>query len=364
MKRFISILLLLTMIVASFALAEGTEADGSIALQKGSKGEEVEALQQRLILLGYLEGAADGKFGDMTRSAVEKVQSAHDLEVTGIAGEDELDALSEELRAYAQRAVIVAMTNAQATDVFAEDGSYDPSKFHSYADESGFYMTLESEGIWTEDGRDNWFVENIQLGMHGYETCLWASLNVRFDGTNFEVSNVLYCIATPEDMDSGDPSKLEEGEIDASEDAPYLTVPSGMVKGERESEILARQAAAEQEAAAERQRWIDDQFSADDGSHAGLRTLILDRLGASESYEHIETTWVEIVDESVMSKINLVLQGSKFAQRVKVGNLFIETVFSIEDEEGNVLTGTAYAIAEYESETLTLLGIVGLEAEE
>ena len=362
MKRVASILLVLIIMIASLALAEGTEAAGSAALQKGSKGDEVVALQQRLILLGYLEGIADGKFGNMTQTAVEAVQSAHSLEVTGIAGEAEFDALSEELQVYAQRAAVVAMTNAQATDVFAEDGSYDPAKFHSYADESGFYMTLESEGAWLEEGRDMWRVENIQLGMEGDEKCLWASLNVCFDGTNFEVSNVSYCIATPEDLDSGDPEKIAEEEITGSEATPFLTVAPSLVMEERESVILALRAAAEQEAAAERRQWIDAQFS-EDGSHPGLKALILEQLSAPETYEHVETTWVEIVDEGVMSKINLVLQGSKFAQRVKVGNLFIETDFTVKDEEGNELAGTAYAIAEFESGALTLLGIVGLAEE-
>lgn len=364
MKRFASILLLFVLLTASLALAEGAESAGFVPMQKGSKGDDVQALQQRLILLGYLQGTADGKFGDMTRAAVEAVQHAHSLEITGVAGEDELDALSEEIREYAQRAVIVAMTNAQAEDVFAEDGSFDPARFHSYVDESGFYMTLNSEGAWIEEDRDAWRVENIQLDMAGYETCMWASMNVCFDGTSFAVSNVTYCIATPEDMDSGDPDKLREEEIEASEDTPFLTVAASLVMGERESEILAREAAAEQESAAERQRWIDDQFDAEDGSHAGVEALILEKLSAPESYEHVETSWVEIVDESTMTKINLVLQGSKFPQRVKVGNLFINTTFHVKDEEGAERTGIAYAIAEYESDSLTLLGIVGLEADE
>ena len=44
-------------------------------LQRGSRGDEVKALQQRLIQLGYLEGEADGQFGKITASAIEAAQS-------------------------------------------------------------------------------------------------------------------------------------------------------------------------------------------------------------------------------------------------------------------------------------------------
>lgn len=54
-------------------------------LQKGDKGEEVRALQERLVALGYLNGAADGDFGNKTEAAVKDFQSANALEPTGIA---------------------------------------------------------------------------------------------------------------------------------------------------------------------------------------------------------------------------------------------------------------------------------------
>ena len=55
-----------------------------ILLQKGSKGEDVRNVQQRLIELGYLKGAADGDYGNQTKAAVEAFQRASSLEVTGI----------------------------------------------------------------------------------------------------------------------------------------------------------------------------------------------------------------------------------------------------------------------------------------
>ena len=55
------------------------------ALQKGSKGSNVAALQSRLKELGFLNDIADGVFGGNTQKAVEAFQDANGLEVTGIA---------------------------------------------------------------------------------------------------------------------------------------------------------------------------------------------------------------------------------------------------------------------------------------
>lgn len=54
-------------------------------LQKGDKGDEVKALQQRLIDLKYLNDTADGSYGKKTQSAVERFQSKNSLTETGIA---------------------------------------------------------------------------------------------------------------------------------------------------------------------------------------------------------------------------------------------------------------------------------------
>ena len=55
-------------------------------LSKGSEGEDVRALQLRLLELGYDPGDADGKFGSGTREAVKAFQKRNGLSVDGIAG--------------------------------------------------------------------------------------------------------------------------------------------------------------------------------------------------------------------------------------------------------------------------------------
>ena len=70
--------------------AETTEPELDLSqytiLQNGSHGDEVKALQKRLIELKYLsEGSADGSFGNKTENAVKKFQGKADLDATGIA---------------------------------------------------------------------------------------------------------------------------------------------------------------------------------------------------------------------------------------------------------------------------------------
>ncbi len=54
-------------------------------LQKGSKGEDVRKLQQRLKDLGYLTGSVDGDFGKGTAGAVSRFQKNAGLGETGVA---------------------------------------------------------------------------------------------------------------------------------------------------------------------------------------------------------------------------------------------------------------------------------------
>ncbi len=64
---------------------DGLDTRMYTTLQKGSKGDEVKELQQRLIDLHYLEDQADGSYGNNTKKAVEKFQTAIKMEATGIA---------------------------------------------------------------------------------------------------------------------------------------------------------------------------------------------------------------------------------------------------------------------------------------
>ena len=63
----------------------GTETT-YVTLKKGSKGDDVMKLQQRLKDLGYLKGNADGEYGKGTEKAVKAFQKRAGLKQDGVAG--------------------------------------------------------------------------------------------------------------------------------------------------------------------------------------------------------------------------------------------------------------------------------------
>lgn len=67
------------------ALLEEEEYIERPTVQRGDKGDEAKAVQERLIELGFLSGVADGDFGKKSEAAVMLFQKANGLEETGIA---------------------------------------------------------------------------------------------------------------------------------------------------------------------------------------------------------------------------------------------------------------------------------------
>ena len=76
-------------IVAEYTVPDSTfEVENKtvyVEQMKGSRGNAVKNIQQKLIDLGYLDGKADGVYGSMTEEAVKKAQTELGLPVTGIA---------------------------------------------------------------------------------------------------------------------------------------------------------------------------------------------------------------------------------------------------------------------------------------
>lgn len=70
-----------------------------VVLEVGSKGENVRRVQSRLIQYGYLDGTADGKYGEKTRKAVEWFQRRNGLTVDGRVGKETAAALGVTLSA-------------------------------------------------------------------------------------------------------------------------------------------------------------------------------------------------------------------------------------------------------------------------
>ena len=88
--------------------AEPTAAPTEIpTLKQGAKGDDVKAMQERLIELGYLSGTADGDFGGGTHQAVKDFQICNGLKEDGVAGADTLTKLYR-YDAVRQRTVYVS----------------------------------------------------------------------------------------------------------------------------------------------------------------------------------------------------------------------------------------------------------------
>ena len=85
-----------------FQQANGLEETGEpdeatlALLESGEALSDAALVQQRLIELGYLQGAADGKFGQKSVSALKLFQAANGMEETGVLSDDVREALFSE----------------------------------------------------------------------------------------------------------------------------------------------------------------------------------------------------------------------------------------------------------------------------
>ena len=61
--------------------------------RRGSSGQTVRTIQEKLIRWGYLEGAADGIYGSKTEAAVKRFQKKNGLTADGVVGPATLKAL-------------------------------------------------------------------------------------------------------------------------------------------------------------------------------------------------------------------------------------------------------------------------------
>lgn len=83
--------ILIFCLTVMFSLAGTTIAFASF--QRGDDGQEVLAIQKRLVELSYNIGNIDGEFGPATESAVKRFQADTGLEVDGVVGEATYKAL-------------------------------------------------------------------------------------------------------------------------------------------------------------------------------------------------------------------------------------------------------------------------------
>lgn len=168
-------------------------------LQKGSKGEEVKALQQRLIELNYLSGSADGDYGNKTKAAVELFQKEVDLNVTGIADHDTLEriyaddapvatvyltldynAISRDPDSYEGKNYQFSGKVVQVMEEKMENYTYTVMRISTKGNYDNIcyvtYLRENSEKRILEDDRVN--VYATCLGLYTYETVLGSSVTI------------------------------------------------------------------------------------------------------------------------------------------------------------------------------------------
>ncbi len=96
MKKALSIIIVLIIILASVTAYAANEKDKDFPLSKGSSGPLVIQVQQRLYELGYVSFRATGRYGDMTHEGIRLFQQRNGLSADGMCGKNTYDKLFTE----------------------------------------------------------------------------------------------------------------------------------------------------------------------------------------------------------------------------------------------------------------------------
>ncbi len=93
MKKRSLIILLAVLILINAVIILGVQNVQGVSYRRGSSGDTVKQIQQKLSKLGYYTGSIDGIYGSKTEAAVKAYQRDYGLTVDGIAGTNTLASL-------------------------------------------------------------------------------------------------------------------------------------------------------------------------------------------------------------------------------------------------------------------------------
>lgn len=263
----------------------------------------------------------------------------------------------------ARRVVVVAMTNCFATDVMNQDGSdRDASKFHSYSDMSGYYMTVEQDGSWTGKSENTWSVSDLVLKAAGSSLYVVASGDITFDGVNYVIPSVevKYGNSLEDAMNGGGWSGATET-YTANEATPYLTVSPDMVAENRDKgaeESARREEADKENAEREYDSWVDSHFSFWNGQCDELVDLVKDRLNDEKSFDHDETSYIAVRDEATLQEVNQILGGNASSANIGIGDVVVVMEFTAKNGFNATIKNNALGVIRYPSGSVELLAIV------
>lgn len=104
-------------------------------LDVGNRGDDVKALQQALIDQGFLDGSADGIYGNGTAAGVKAFQESAGLEATGVADQE----MQQKLFGDAGEVITITLTGTSETDHMKVDGLFADE---SYTDKDNENLTM------------------------------------------------------------------------------------------------------------------------------------------------------------------------------------------------------------------------------
>lgn len=169
--------------------------EGTPTLQKGSKGDDVKKLQQRLKDLNYLSGGVDGDYGNGTASAVSAFQKEAGLSETGIADEAtqkalyaddapkskvymkldykavarDPDAHEGDLITFSGKVLQVMESGKYITFRISSKGNYDNVVYCNYVAPENYKRILEDDKV---------TVYGTCTGIYTYETIMGGSVTI------------------------------------------------------------------------------------------------------------------------------------------------------------------------------------------
>ena len=120
-------------------------------LKKGSKGAAVQSLQEKLIVLGYLTGIADGVYGNATVAAVKAFQKDQGIASDGIAGASTQAALSAAAAPSAPSQPETPDTNTETTTILQKGDKSDAVRAMQEKLIALGYLTGKADGIFGND---------------------------------------------------------------------------------------------------------------------------------------------------------------------------------------------------------------------
>jgi hypothetical protein len=251
---------------------------------------------------------------------------------------------------YAFRAAVVAFTNCFADDVFTPDRDYDTSKFHSYADVRGYFMHVDSKGIWTAKDEKTWHVERLKLRVNGYNSVVDVSLDVSFDGVNYKVFNLAGKAPSYSDNDARYASMKN---LEADTDSKlFFVVSPNLIKDGRGAVASTEQTRK----ATNDSKKYPSGLSSWDGDHTEFKKLIKKNMNNEKSYKHIETRWKYVAKSTIQQEINTMFANAGWRDKISIGDFFIITEFSGKNRFNATVKNKAYGI-EYKNGNVKLLWI-------